>query len=190
MMKMTSSHHRRSITSVFSLGTTMLLLAILVVLSFLHGSHAFHTSVKKTTTTTITAPLHTKQLRQQSSPSIFCNRRSTEMKRNLMMMDPNDALMTHMIAPTTTVTTNIPTHETIDNMMMLVKHSSWLADATVTAVTSTASNDGGSGWWSAYLNIFKTALTLVHNTIDGPLRSVGITQTWGPSIALFTAGKS
>jgi len=44
------------------------------------------------------------------------------------------------------------------------------------------------GWWGSYLQLFKTTLIFVHSTIDQPLRSVGITQTWGISIALFTAG--
>jgi len=45
-----------------------------------------------------------------------------------------------------------------------------------------------TGWWQSYLNIFKSTLQLVHSTIDGPLRSVGIDQTWGVSIFIFTAG--
>jgi hypothetical protein len=62
--------------------------------------------------------------------------------------------------------------------------SSMTADA---ATASSAADD--SGWWAAYLNVFKTCLLFVHNTIDAPLRSVGLTQTWGPSIAIFTACK-
>ena len=45
------------------------------------------------------------------------------------------------------------------------------------------------GWWSAYLNIFKSSLNFVHDTVDGPLRNAGIEQTWGVSIAIFTASK-
>lgn len=46
------------------------------------------------------------------------------------------------------------------------------------------------GWWGQYINIFKSALTAVHDTVDGPLRSgLGVEQTWGVSIALFTAGE-
>ena len=44
------------------------------------------------------------------------------------------------------------------------------------------------GWWNSYLLIFKGALQGVHDTIDPPLRNAGITQTWGISIFLFTAG--
>lgn len=62
-----------------------------------------------------------------------------------------------------------------------------LADAAsiTTDAADVATQD--SGWWQSYLNIFKVTLELVHTTIDPPLRSVGITQTWGLSIAMFTA---
>jgi YidC/Oxa1 family membrane protein insertase len=60
--------------------------------------------------------------------------------------------------------------------------SQFLADAAVEAADK-------SSWWTSYLAIFKGALNLVHSTIDQPLRSVGIDQTWGISIAIFTAGK-
>jgi hypothetical protein len=57
----------------------------------------------------------------------------------------------------------------------------FLADATVEVADKAT-------WWQSYLAIFKGALNLVHSTIDQPLRSVGIEQTWGVSIAIFTAG--
>jgi hypothetical protein len=63
----------------------------------------------------------------------------------------------------------------------------WLADAT-TAIVTENKNSGG-GWWQSYINVFKTILSFVHTTIDGPLKSVGIEQTWGISIFLFTACK-
>jgi hypothetical protein len=46
-----------------------------------------------------------------------------------------------------------------------------------------------SGWWNSYLQIYKGTLQGVHDLIDPPLRNAGITQTWGISIFLFTAGK-
>jgi hypothetical protein len=58
-----------------------------------------------------------------------------------------------------------------------------LSDAAETAVKE------DSGWWASYLQIFKGTLQGVHDVIDPPLRSAGITQTWGLSIFLFTAGK-
>jgi hypothetical protein len=61
--------------------------------------------------------------------------------------------------------------------------SFFLSDAA--EVTTEAS----TGWWSQYLNIFKTVLEIVHSTIDPPLRSAGVQQTWGISIALFTVSK-
>ena len=44
------------------------------------------------------------------------------------------------------------------------------------------------GWWKSYLSFFQAGLENVHSTIDPPLRSIGVEQTWGPSIAIFTAG--
>jgi hypothetical protein len=44
-------------------------------------------------------------------------------------------------------------------------------------------------WWKSYLKIFEASLLFIHDTIDEPLKSVGIEQTWGISIALFTACK-
>jgi hypothetical protein len=45
------------------------------------------------------------------------------------------------------------------------------------------------GWWATYLSLFRNALLFVHDSVDQPLRSVGIDQTWGISIAIFTASK-
>ena len=68
-----------------------------------------------------------------------------------------------------------------------LQHSQLLADASA-AVASDAPKD--EGLWQQYLNIFKGTLVFIHATIDEPLRSYGITQTWGISIALFTISKS
>ncbi|KAG7369521.1 membrane protein insertase, YidC/Oxa1 family protein [Nitzschia inconspicua] len=108
---------------------------------------------------------------QQSHSSL-----QTDLK---IMIDPNDAtMMTHI----SNGISNPPETSSLD---VIILQTQWLlSDAAAAAAASKSDN----GWWSAYLNIFKTALTFVHNTIDGPLRSVGVTQTWGPSIALFTAG--
>lgn len=43
--------------------------------------------------------------------------------------------------------------------------------------------------WFAYIDLFKQALNAIHDTIDEPLNSVGIEQSWGISIALFTASE-
>lgn len=61
------------------------------------------------------------------------------------------------------------------------------AAATVDAAADAAAEDDG-GWWQTYLNFMENSLIGVHSTIDQPLRDMGITQTWGPSIFLFTAG--
>lgn len=62
--------------------------------------------------------------------------------------------------------------------------SAFLSDAAV----ATADGAKEDGWWDNYISLYKTALTLVHSTIDQPLRNVGWDQTWGISIFLFTAG--
>jgi hypothetical protein len=64
-----------------------------------------------------------------------------------------------------------------------------LADAAAAVAETSDAVEKDGGWWASYLNIFKSTLLLVHSTIDGPLRSVGFTQTWGVSIAIFTACK-
>lgn len=65
-----------------------------------------------------------------------------------------------------------------------IQHSSQVLADSASAATETANE---KGWWENYLDIFKNTLLFVHSTIDGPLRKVGITQTWGVSIAIFTA---
>lgn len=61
-----------------------------------------------------------------------------------------------------------------------------LADATE-AVAEEATKSGG--WWGAYLNIFENAIKLIHSTLTPPLNNMGVTETWGISIAVFTAGR-
>lgn len=63
--------------------------------------------------------------------------------------------------------------------------SSQLLAAATDAAAGVATED--TGWWQQYLEIFKGTLQKVHSTIDGPLKSMGIENTWGISIALFTA---
>jgi hypothetical protein len=57
------------------------------------------------------------------------------------------------------------------------------ATADATDVTQDA------GWWQNYLNLYKSLLIGVHSTIDQPLRDSGWDQTWGVSIAAFTASE-
>jgi hypothetical protein len=78
--------------------------------------------------------------------------------------------------------------EHVDFMNAAVDHfhassSNILADAAVAVA------DDKGGWWQQYLSIFKATLMFVHSTVDEPLKSVGITQSWGISIAIFTAGE-
>ena len=98
-----------------------------------------------------------------------------------------DLLVNHIVASTTTAT---DLDAAASAQAVTSSFSQLLADAaaaTADAATDAAANTDG-GWWKAYLNIFKTAIEAVHDTIDPPLRSAGFTQTWGVSIALFTAG--
>ena len=50
------------------------------------------------------------------------------------------------------------------------------------AAAEVAKEESSGGWWASYLNIFKSSLLLVHNTIDQPLRNAGVKQAWGVSI--------
>jgi len=68
-----------------------------------------------------------------------------------------------------------------------VQHSHLLLADAADAATATTEEAAKNGWWQQYLSIFKNSLITVHSTIDEPLRNVGITQTWGVSIAVFTA---
>jgi hypothetical protein len=57
------------------------------------------------------------------------------------------------------------------------------------AVQSEVDIAADEGWWAAYLSIFRSALLFVHDSVDQPLRNAGMTETWGISIAIFTASK-
>lgn len=74
-------------------------------------------------------------------------------------------------------------HSIQHSSQLLADAASAAVDTASTAAETTKEND----WWTNYLEVFKNALITVHSTIDEPLRSVGITQTWGVSIAIFTA---
>ena len=95
---------------------------------------------------------------------------------------------TTLKAPLTQVAAILPEH--VDAMSAAVsqfQHFSFimLSDAAVADATDAVQE---SGWWSNYLGLFKSFLSFIHATIDQPLRDQGITQTWGISIAIFTAG--
>jgi len=75
--------------------------------------------------------------------------------------------------------------------MNLDFHSSVLLSDAADAVADAATDAAEDGdWWKSYLNVFKSGLVAVHSGVDGPLQSLGVTETWGPSIALFTVGKT
>lgn len=66
----------------------------------------------------------------------------------------------------------------------LTSTSTLLSDAAAAAADVPVKSE--PSWWDNYLQIFKNILVFVHTTVDGPLRSAGIENTWGISIALFT----
>mmetsp|Transcript_46738 Transcript_46738/g.113897 ORF Transcript_46738/g.113897 Transcript_46738/m.113897 type:complete len:506 (-) Transcript_46738:98-1615(-) len=126
----------------------------------------------------------------RSHPTTHTGGRSRSASRLAVVPPPVaeiDSLVNHLVASTSTVT---DLDAATSASVFTSSFSQLLADAaaaTADAATDAATQTDG-GWWKAYLNIFKTAIEAVHNTIDPPLRSVGFTQTWGVSIALFTAG--
>jgi len=73
-----------------------------------------------------------------------------------------------------------PPHDVTGMAEMVQQSTQWLAEATA------AADQANIGWWGQYINIFKVSLDFVHSTIEPPLKAMGIQQTWGPSIALFT----
>lgn len=70
---------------------------------------------------------------------------------------------------------------------LLESSSTLLSDAAAATADAAAADDGG--WWQNYLSVYKSLLIGVHSTIDQPLRNAGWDQTWGVSIAVFTASK-
>lgn len=135
---------------------------------------------------------HHRPTRQQSQPMRQKLESSYRRKySNMMMLIPDQVhdlfvavSMQHGLDISNHVSSNAPVIPEISTSSTDI--TQWIADASTTAVDTTQ-DDGG--WWKAYINIFKSILTFVHSSIDGPLRSVGIEQTWGVSIFLFTASE-
>jgi YidC/Oxa1 family membrane protein insertase len=101
--------------------------------------------------------------------------------------------VTHLVSPTTSSTAVralppdfIDPHH-VEHALQV--HSAFL-ESSYRLLADAAVAEEDPGWfktgWSNYLSLFKGALTTLHSTIDGPLKSVGMENTWGPSIALFT----
>jgi hypothetical protein len=113
---------------------------------------------------------------------------TTNVQRNMLppdfLNDPAvlDHLTSQLVAVSSQYDAMTSTAGVVAHASMSVSSSQFLADATVEVADK-------ASWWQSYLAVFKGALNLVHSTIDQPLRSVGIDQTWGISIAIFTAGK-
>jgi hypothetical protein len=95
-------------------------------------------------------------------------------------------------SPTTTARHVVPVElldhaQAIHHAISTTTSVFWLADADASAATVEAVKED-LGWWGAYVDLFKNSLTLVHDTIEGPLRSIGVEKgIWGISIGIFTA---
>lgn len=71
----------------------------------------------------------------------------------------------------------------IDSMQQIITSTSnIIADAATAVAAEVQVKD--AGWWETYLNFYKTSLLFVHSTITS---SLSTDQTWGISIATFTA---
>uniref|UniRef100_A0A7S2GSG5 Membrane insertase YidC/Oxa/ALB C-terminal domain-containing protein n=1 Tax=Helicotheca tamesis TaxID=374047 RepID=A0A7S2GSG5_9STRA len=98
----------------------------------------------------------------------------------------------HMVAPQPHDLIDIHTTATSISHAADIFHSHLSSASTLLADAADAAAEVAdadkTGWWQSYLNVFKGCLIFVHSKIDEPLRGVGWEQTWGISIALFTAG--
>jgi len=97
-------------------------------------------------------------------------------------MLPPDVLAVDVFPPFETMS-NMHQHlfSNLDTSTLSISAKAVAVDAVDAAV-----DDGG--WWQSYLNVFKTLLIFIHSKVNGPLNYIGIENTWGPSIFLFTAG--
>ena len=91
-------------------------------------------------------------------------------------------------APSTRLSVILPEHVDSMSVAVAVDHLQHFSSILMSDAAETVPVQDG-GWWSNYLGLFKSFLSFIHSTIDQPLRDQGITQTWGVSIAVFTAGK-
>lgn len=73
-----------------------------------------------------------------------------------------------------------------DQIVQSASHFLSQDEAAAAAAAAPAVAGEATGWWGAYVNFFKTTLLAVHGAVDGPLKSMGIEQSWGVSIGLFT----
>ena len=62
-----------------------------------------------------------------------------------------------------------------------------IADAQAATADVVEAGKEKSDWWANFINLFKQALLFVHDDlVDPQLQKLGITETWGYSIAAFT----
>ncbi|CAB9531403.1 ALBINO3-like protein 1, chloroplastic [Seminavis robusta] len=65
-------------------------------------------------------------------------------------------------------------------------HDFFSSTSTLLSDAAAATAEKEPSWWDNYLQVFRNILVTVHDTVDGPLTSAGVENTWGVSIALFT----
>jgi len=100
-------------------------------------------------------------------------------RRPMKMMVPNGIEHFHNLQHVPSTLIIFPHQEVI------AQTSTWIADSSADAAVASATDDS---WWESYIQLYKNGLAFVHDHIvDEPLRKTGFTQTWGPSIFLFTA---
>lgn len=113
-----------------------------------------------------------------STCAAFAPPQTSVQLRNKMQMMPTADDMNNLHH----LSTLAPMHEQLVSQV-----STWISDAAA-AVPDDAKED--IGLWESYIQLYKNGLAFVHdNIVDEPLRKMGFTQTWGPSIFLFTAGE-
>ena len=169
---------------------SLMVVFVLAVMGISNVVECFHVPSTKTSNQQQLRPnIHPNHLLRQSFSKVSRGENS-----NMMMLSPNHvhdlfvtASMYHGLDLSNQIFSGVQGITEMNTVVATsennVAMTQWIADAANAAAS--AKDDGG--WWKAYINIFKSILTFVHSSVDGPLRSVGIEQTWGVSIFLFTA---
>mmetsp|Transcript_47758 Transcript_47758/g.53210 ORF Transcript_47758/g.53210 Transcript_47758/m.53210 type:complete len:569 (+) Transcript_47758:225-1931(+) len=160
--------------------------------------HAFQPS-SSTSNTIVPPSLFSSPSKSRSNSSII--RSKSQLQAHPELISGGHELATHAHAVHGYVQHHLLNSNNVGNSPFL------LSDASASAASATSAGTNAiqqaetavesfeqlaqeEGWWNAYLNIFKTTIDVVHNTIDGPIHKYTGWQggTWGFSIAIFTAG--
>ena len=127
------------------------------------------------------------------------NRQRLALATLLMMAPCAQSFMPHSLSSRTVTTATTTQHHALPVDQLTDAALSWdtlvssseaaLSQSQMLLADAAAASGEATGWWGAYINVFKSTLLWLHGSIDGPLRSVGFDQTWGVSIGLFTLCK-